>query len=262
MKPEYDITNWTVYEPAEFLCINAYTGSIKTPGAIKPVFILELYNDEKQISIIKFFNCKKTKKGNLVVDKNSDFACIYRISLGEDPSPRYSKAKQLLGHLIGLNFICEYEQAKDRNGSLYFRAKKMQPAKPQTGQTWFSNGKLKNKKGSRGRRRVSSKPDHHKEKSSEQRPSNKQAITEKNVGNDLETSNPANTIIGNGLGHISSAYQDTTYVNNSVGSLRHEEYMDVEDISDREHVYRYQRKSGESDDEYIDRVINHSLSLW
>lgn len=262
MNSEYDKTGWTVYEPAEFICVDAYTGSSNTPGGIKPVFILELYNEDKQISVTKFFNCKKTPKGNFAVNKNSDFACLYRASVGEDPRARYSKAKQLLNHLIGLNFLCEYEEAKDRHGSLYFRAKKIQPVEPKTGEEWFLNGKLKNKRGVKGRRHCSSISVHSTQKSYQQRSDNNEATTKKKVGNELENRNLANSSKFSLSEAIPCTYQHLTLPDSSVESLRHQDYVDIEEVSKKEHVYHYQRKPGESYDDYIDSVLTDSLSRW
>jgi hypothetical protein len=262
INPGYDTTGWTVYEPAEFLCIDAYTGNINTSGGIKPVFILELYNDERKVSITKFFNCKKTKKGNLAVNKNSDFACIYRTSVGEDPRPRYSKAKQLLGHLIGISFLCEFQEAKDRNDSLYFRATKIQPVNPQASDEWFLNGKLKNKRGVKGRRYSPSIYGLNIQKSYKQKPDNNEAIIRKKVGNELESEYLANPSTSVASSAILSTYIHTTPQGSSVESLRHKDYVDVEEVSETEHVYRYSRAPDESYDDYIDSVLNDSLSRW
>lgn len=260
MNSTYDKTSWTVHEPAEFLCINAYTGNSNTQGGLKSVFILELYNEEMQISVTKFFNCNETKKENLTVSKNSDFACIYRASIGEDPRPRYSKAKQLLHHLIGLKFVCEYEEAKDRNGSLYFRAKKIVPVKPQTNEAWFLDGNLKNKRGNRGRRYLLSRAGHNNQITLEQSSGNDEATSRKIVGNELEIGNLANTSDSNVSGAILSTYPHPTLLNSSIESLRHKDYVDIKEISEKEHVYRYSRALDESYDDYIDSVLNDSLS--
>lgn len=262
MNSEYDTTGWTVYEPAECLCIDAYTGITKTAGGIQPVFILELYNDEKQISITKFFNCKKTKKDNLAVNKNSHFACIYRASVGEDPRPRYSKAKQLLGHLIGISFLCEYQDAKDRNGYLYLRATKIQPVNTQTSEEWFENGKLKNKRRIKRKVNPSSIVGKSDQKSFQQRTGNNEAKTGKKVGNKLESGYRADSSVFKVSGTISSTYQHPTSLDSGVESLRHKDYVDVEKISEKEHIYRYSRAPGESYDDYIDSVLIDSLSRF
>lgn len=260
MNTTYDTTGWTIYEPAEFDCIDAYTGHSRTAGVIKPVFILELYNEQKNISVIKFFNCKKTKKGNLVVDKNSDFACIYRASVGEDPRPRYSKAKQLLHHLIGLNFICEYEEARDRKDSLYFRATKIEPVAPQPSDEWFLNGKLKNKRGTKGRRPPSSIQLVNQQKSYQQRPDNNEAITREKAGYKLEIINPDNTNDSKVSGAIFTACQHPKSIDSNVESLRHGCYVDIEIVSDRERVFRYSRSQDTTYDDYLDLVIDDALS--
>lgn len=260
MNSTYDKTSWTVHEPAEFLCTNAYTGNSNTQGGLQSVFILELYNEEKQISVTKFFNCNESKKGNLTVSKNSNFACIYRSSIGEDPRPRYSKAKQLLHHLIGLKFICEYEEAKDRNGSSYFRAKKIQPVEPQTSEEWFLEGNLKNKRGNRGRRHRPSRSGLNDQINPEQRPDNDVETNRKIVGNELEIGNLAKASDSNISGAILSTYQHPTLLNSSVESLRHKDYVDIKEVSDKEHVYRYSHAPGESYDDYIDSVLSDSLS--
>ena len=257
-----DTTGWTVYEPAKFLCVDAYTGNSNTPGGLKPVFILELYNEEKQITVTEFFNCKKTKKDYFAVDKNSAFACLYRVAIGKDPRARYSKAKQLLSHLIGLEFTCEYEEAKDRKGALYFRAKTIQPVNHVTNETWFINGKLKNKRGRKSRRQQSTVSRPNERTIKQQEHGNEQDISRQNSGNKLEIVNTDKASNSNALNIVSTTYQHLTSLDSNVESLHHSEYETLERLSSKERFYHYHPKPNENENEYIERVLNDSISRW
>lgn len=80
-------------------CIGTRIGEIPTKGGVKPVFVVELHTDEISAPIIKYFNCDSQTKGRYTVPHNSDFAKLYRLTLGQNPTKRFSEAHKLLTHL-------------------------------------------------------------------------------------------------------------------------------------------------------------------
>jgi len=249
VKPEYDTTGWTVYEPAEFVCRDARTGNSPTPAGIKPTLILELYNEEKQVSATCFFNCEKTKKGNLTVSKNSKFICLYRTAMGEDPKRRYSKVKQLLGHMVELKFVCEYEDAKDAKGNHYFRVKDIKPLTPKPTNDWYADGTLKNKKGRQGKRLDTTGQQH----------GIKQATSRKNTSDKLENESPRSPNNTKTLDTKLSTYKHSTYTHSNVGSLQHVDNVHIHQLSERERTVQFYQAPDEPDDEYLDRILDASL---
>ena len=130
-----------IEQASNWLCINAKVGSIPTSGGIKPVLIVELTNDAGEIAI-KFFNAKLTAKGNLSVDRNSDFAKLYRLTTGNNPIPRFTRCNQLMGHLIGYQFIADTDQAISKKHENYLRVTNIKPLNPITGDTWCLTGHM------------------------------------------------------------------------------------------------------------------------
>ncbi len=84
----------------EVICMDTRIGTIFTSGGEKPVFIMELYAEAINATLIKYFNCQ-SKSRNHTVPHNSYFAKLYRLTLGKNPIKRFSKAQ--LRILINLN---------------------------------------------------------------------------------------------------------------------------------------------------------------
>ncbi len=123
------------------VCVNTKTGTIAIKGGIKPVFLMELANDAGEI-LIKFFNVNKTPKGSYSVDRNGDFAKLYRLTIGENPVARFSRCDQLLTHFIGYQFFIEYEQAHSNRIGDYLRVTSIKPEFPFLGDGWTMTGHL------------------------------------------------------------------------------------------------------------------------
>jgi hypothetical protein len=123
------------------ICVNTKVGCIAVKGGIKPVFILELVADSGEL-LVKFFNVQKTTKGNYTVGRNSDFACLYRLTIGENPAARFSRADRLLGHFRGYEFSVEYIEALDKLNNFYQKVTAIKPLNPIVSEDWTITGHL------------------------------------------------------------------------------------------------------------------------
>ena len=124
-------------------CIDTRIGNISTAGGRKPVIIMQLQNEAIPEPLIKYFNCNLSDAGNHSVSKKSDFANIYRCTLGSNPTKRFSKAQQLIKHLSGYWFIASYEQAQSRSRKQYFKVTHIKPEAPARNDAWTLDGTLK-----------------------------------------------------------------------------------------------------------------------
>ena len=124
-------------------CIDTRIGTIPTAGGIKPVFIMQLQNEAIPEPLIKYFNCNLSDAGNHTVQHNSDFAKIYRSTLGDNPTKRFSKAHQLISHLLGYWFIVSYESAQSRSRKQYLKVTHIKPEAPVRNDAWTLDGTLK-----------------------------------------------------------------------------------------------------------------------
>jgi hypothetical protein len=123
------------------ICVNAKIGTIAVRGGVKPVFIFELADDQGEL-LIKFFNSDKTSKGNYTVGRNSDFARLYRLTIGDNPSARFSRADRLLGHFVGYGFLVEYLEAIDKLNNFYRKVTAIKPLNPVASEGWTVTGHL------------------------------------------------------------------------------------------------------------------------
>lgn len=125
----------------EYQCIDARKGIIKIGSITKPVLILELINTDDQSTATKFFQCELTAKKNYSVPRNSDFAKLYRLTFGQSPDNRFSRADRLLGHFINEHFYCLTELAIDKKNNRYYQ--KVSDIKPliiQKNELWTCAG--------------------------------------------------------------------------------------------------------------------------
>ena len=130
-------------EPVLCECIDTRIGTIPTAGGVKPVFIMQLQNEAIPEPLIKYFNCNLSDAGNHTVPHNSDFAKIYRSTLGDNPTKRFSKAHQLISHLSGYWFIASYERAQSRSRKQYLKVTHIKPEAPARNDAWTLDGTLK-----------------------------------------------------------------------------------------------------------------------
>lgn len=130
-------------KPISCECISTRIGAIFTAGGDKPVFIMELHAEAISEPLIKYFNCNTTTKNRYTVSSNSDFAKLYRLTVGENPTKRFSEAKHLLSHFLESRFFANYEQASLKNGTPYFKVTQIMPELPCKNDRWTANGTLK-----------------------------------------------------------------------------------------------------------------------
>ena len=128
-------------------CIDVRPGQSKLKGGIiKPVFILELGNNnpDDERKIIKYLQCNRTTIGsNYKVPIDSDFAKLYRSTIGENPRKRFSKASQLLSHFLGYWFIAEFHLYQPPQGDPFFKVARIKAEAPAKNDAWTLNGTLK-----------------------------------------------------------------------------------------------------------------------
>jgi hypothetical protein len=103
---------------------------------------MELHAEAINAPLIKYFNCQ-SKSRNHTVKHNSDFAKLYRLTMGINPSKQFSKAQQLLGHFLESRFFAKYEQATLKGGVRYLKAIHLEPETPTINSGWTANGTLK-----------------------------------------------------------------------------------------------------------------------
>nr|WP_305907704.1 hypothetical protein [Methylomarinum sp. Ch1-1]MDP4520477.1 hypothetical protein [Methylomarinum sp. Ch1-1] len=126
-------------------CVASKIGASHTQGGVKSVFVLELADVSTGELSIKFFNVELTKNGNYTVGRNSDFAKLYRLTIGENHSKRFSRANQLLSHFHGFEFSITDEVSKGQNGKRFKKVTKILPKHPVISDDWTPTGMLKMK---------------------------------------------------------------------------------------------------------------------
>jgi len=243
--PPIDTTGWTTYEPARCECINTKIALIDIEGIKKPVFILELLTEDDRL-VIKYLNVKKLRSGNYSVQKQSDFAKLYRSAFGVNPSKRFSKSQQLLPHFHGMEFITTFEEALLPKGTKYLKATKLEPINPIITAEWTSTGQLKGK--SRG---------HYKTKNVNglRRKSGEElAKNWRKIGDDLDIENAVKTHFYLASHHNSIPLKDTTC---NIEPLPHKA---LSTNSNRKiPVYTHTRRKHESLGVFYDRVIDETF---
>ncbi len=240
-----DTAGWTVYEPAQCECVNAKKAKINTPGGQKPIFILELLTDDGK-EIIKYLNVKKLPSGNYSAAKDSDFAKLYRLAIGDNPTKRFSKAQQLLSHFHGVKFLVSFEEHIASNNSSYFKAKTIQPVEPIIRDEWTATGQLKGKP--RGHYKRPNKV------MSRRLIGDNMATSRRKSGEDLDIKKPVKPHFNLTSGTNSAPLKHTTY---NMEPLPHNAVKGEEKRQTR--VYEYNRREHETIDDYYDRVINETF---
>ena len=124
-------------------CIDTRIGTIKTAGGLQPVCIMQLHSDAIPEPLIKFLNCNSVTKGQYKVPPNSDFAKLYRSTLGTNPTKRFSEAHKILRHFSGCWFIAKYERAQLKKGQQYLKVIHIEPENPARNDAWTLDGTLK-----------------------------------------------------------------------------------------------------------------------
>jgi hypothetical protein len=133
------------------VCVDVRKGAINVGNVLRPVFIMQLHSDGIELQIIKFFNAKWTKAGNYTVRHNSDFAKLYRLTVGENPTKRFSEAQKLMKHFLGHSFIIEGEQVMQNRSGAYLKVDKIKPVDPIKSDSWDETGGQKHVPKRRGK---------------------------------------------------------------------------------------------------------------
>lgn len=157
---------------------------IKTDEIIRPAslhgthsFKFDLMNLVTGEMAVLFLNADKTKSGYKVTH-NGKFAKIYRLTIGDNPKARYSKAEQLRGHFLGQHLKCKTELASYANGDSYMKAVEAKPLTPIIKAEWTATGNLigKNRRCQPSQQAIAISPFN----------GNKVETVRKNYGNSLE----------------------------------------------------------------------------
>jgi len=248
---------WTVYEPTLCKCVGTRVATISTEGGKQTVFILDLAIKDSGVILTRYFNVKKLPKGNCSVKHNSYFAILYRLTIGENPTARYSRAEQLLHHLHGHEFIAEYENASTLSIPHYFRVTKLKPVNPIVTDDWYPTGILILKK----KVRYSSSND---STIKQQENSNYAAINKQKISNELTM----------GKAGLADSYLDSADISIPQQHLKHDieplhhieldtDSVDkyettMKQINMKERSFQYCQCPNETLDQYHDRVIDES----
>jgi len=249
--------DWTVYPPAVCLCVDARLGEIPTNGGKQSVFILEFFILETEQSVTKFFNVRKTPKGDYAAPHDSDFAKLHRLVTGEYNKARYSRAQQLLKHMIGHEYIVEYGSAVSSQGLSYLKAKTVKPVDPVVTNAWYPSGKLIPKQ----RHLNSRKTTNRKVAMAKQRSSNELAIEQQKSNNDLAMEKAATPHFNWGLSTHSIPLEHTTLKHNHVEPCKPDsidEYETTMILVGSVNNFQYYQRPDESEDDYHDRVFDES----
>lgn len=253
---DYDTTGWTVYEPAECECINAHISSVNTSGGYKPVITLTLFIHDLNRKLVYFCNVNKAaiSKKNYSAKPNSNFAKLYRLTIGKNP--KFSKSQQLMKHLIGEWFRCEYCQDKDKNGLPYYKVTDIAPLEPNVDGNWTFNGELV-------RRKKSAENPINPDREKQHPTGTDVAPNWQPIGTDLapSTAEDAQPIKAN---EPNPLHKNISHP--GVGTSEHipnpNDYMSIEEkineFGARESVWTFQKMPDECEDDYLQRVIDAS----
>lgn len=243
----------------EYQCIDAKTGTIKVRGAEakripKPVLIFDLLSCIDQTAAIKFFQCNKTTKNNYTVSRKGDFAKLYRLTFGESPDARFSRADRLLGHFIGMHFWCETTLEADRlTGESYHKVTSILPVEIHRSDDWTDTG-VKRKKSTK-KRSSQQKPLDNSLAKIWQKSGKKLANSWQKVGND-ESLQPAKTL---GLQPFSIPLNHAQQEDKPINTCSNEGQK-FNTFSQTEITAIRKPIGNESDVEFLDRFLSETIT--
>lgn len=245
--PEIDTTGWTKYGPTECECISAKIGMVSTRGGMKHRIILTLVDLRNCQELLYFLSTTKNKSG-YSVKRNSNFAKLYRLTIGENPTNRFSKSQQLMEHLVGEEFLCEYESARSSKGHNYYKVTDIKSAYPYKSAEWLPDGTSRKRKGTKAAKRSKKRNlfGNHLDKNSQ------------TTGNQLEIENSEKSCHKRAQRLISLPDKPTDYKLSAYTPTN--STTDINVMNKQETVFTHHRISGETDEQYLDRVIDESLS--
>lgn len=106
-------------------------------------FVLDLCIVDSGEMLVKYLNCNSTTPNRYTVKHNGDFAKLYRLTLGSNPTKRFSDAGKLVSHFLGCRFYAEYKTAMGKNKMVYSKVVSLRPEKPILSEAWTSTGMVK-----------------------------------------------------------------------------------------------------------------------
>lgn len=231
-------------------CVNAKLGN--TEEVNTPVLILEFENGTEKAT--EFFNAKRTPKGNISVKPNSNFAKLYRLTTGTNPSHRFTRANKLLCHFIGHYFYCKTKDAIDKKtGVIYQSITAISPVNKHLSDDWSSTGTL-----IKHRRKAPKSPPEggNSQATARQFSGNAQAIFGQFLGNDepaqtqsecyIQPFSIAYPILGKRVPHNNTQHPDR------------QEAVEPLELPEGTVAVRAQRQD-ESDEDFLDRVLDETI---
>lgn len=112
-------------------------------GIIQHSFVLDLCVVDTGEMLVKYLNCNSSTPNRYTVPHNSDFAKLYRLALGSNPTKRFSDAQYLVGHFLDCRFIAQCKTAVGKNKIAYSKVVSLRPEKPILSDAWTSTGMVK-----------------------------------------------------------------------------------------------------------------------
>lgn len=228
-------------------------------------FKFELMNVVTGEIAILYFNAMDGKSG-CKVKLNSKFAKLYRLTIGENPRKRYSKAHQLRSHFIGKKLRCKTESAQYSNGDFYNRVTHAEPLIPIVKNEWTSTGILKGRNRSRGNISVFEE----KNKAHESINGNLSETDRNQDGNELEKSRRKDGNVNRALDLVNTRCEGLSIAqitdNKSTANRKTVQLAGIDDIDSREHQvpnqfngFNFRSKQTETQDDYFERVLNETF---
>jgi hypothetical protein len=264
----FDHDQWTVYAPTVCMCIDARIGTITTiNGGRQHVFILEFIIHDTEQVVTKFFNVSKTPKGDYAIPHESDFAKLHRRVTGQYKKARYSRAQQLLKHMVGHRYVVEYEPAESSKKLPYLKATKVKPVEPIISEQWYPSGRLQPKTRSPNTRRLINVS----MATVKQQLSKELAIEKQKASNDLAMDKAEEPHPYLDSSEISIPLKHTTLKHNQVGPYPHaslvgnklkgNKYKTTRTIKGGVISYQYYQRPNETLEQYHERVIDESWDI-
>lgn len=122
-------------------CVETRIATIRVGAGIKPIFVLDLMSETGEI-FTKFFGVDRTPAGNYTVKKNSDFAKLYRLTIGRNPAGGFFRCDRVLDHFLGHYFLVDYQLATSKNKGDYLKVTSITPQNPVVTDAWTLTGQL------------------------------------------------------------------------------------------------------------------------
>lgn len=252
---------WNTYPNSNATCIDAHIREAVFNNVKKSIIVLELYVKELDITLTRFFNCKKNRSGHYSVPRDSDFAKLYRLTTGEYPAQRFSKVEQLIKHILGSEFNCSYKDAESEKFGRYYKVTKINPIEPIITKAWHPSGKLVRKAPNKKNIEYKTNEETKRKLLGSEVENNRQ-----HTGKKEETSTLHRSIYTNGLdanpiplSHLENKTNKVEAYSITQTTIGHGNDGFIRKRSNKEKIFIYHRLEQETYDEYLDRVLDASF---